>query len=134
MTAKTRNLTNVHFVDEIHPDEIPALYSQCSAGIVALDVRHKSHNIPGKFLTYMQCGLPVLGNLNPGNDLAQIIRQERVGEVCEKNNAVELATLATQLLEQSEHDTELGARCRRLFEREFSVSRAVKQITTALEQ
>jgi glycosyltransferase involved in cell wall biosynthesis len=134
MIAKTRNLSNVYFADEIHPDEIPALYSQCSAGIVALDARHKSHNIPGKFLTYMQCGLPVLANLNPGNDLAQIIRQERVGEVCEKNNAVELATLAKKLLEQSDHDTEFGARCRRLFEREFSVSRAVKQITTAFEQ
>ena len=48
------NLSNVLFFDEIHPDEIPKLYAQCSVGLIALHARHKSHNIPGKFLTYMQ--------------------------------------------------------------------------------
>jgi glycosyltransferase involved in cell wall biosynthesis len=81
--AQSRQLENVVFFDEIDPDEIPDLYAQCHAGIVALDSRHKSHNIPGKFLTYMQSGLPVLANINQGNDLAQIIRDERVGQVCE---------------------------------------------------
>ncbi len=85
--AKDRKLDNVLFYDEIHPDEIPDLYSQCSAGIVALDPRHKSHNIPGKFLTYMQSGLPVLANVNAGNDLAQMIRDEQVGQVCESSFA-----------------------------------------------
>jgi len=83
-----RKLDNVLFYDEIHPDEIPDLYAQCSAGIVSLDSRHKSHNIPGKFLTYMQCGLPVLANVNLGNDLAEIIRDAKVGQVCE-NNTIE---------------------------------------------
>jgi len=44
----------VVFHDEIEPSEIPGLYSQCHAGIVALDPRHKTHNLPGKFLSYMQ--------------------------------------------------------------------------------
>src|SRR5690606_21905519 len=55
--ARTRSPGNVLFFDEIDPDEIPGLYSQCHVGIVSLDPRHKSHNIPGKFLTYMQCSL-----------------------------------------------------------------------------
>jgi len=83
--AQKRQLDNVVFFDEIHPDEIPDLYTQCDAGIVALDPRHKSHNIPGKFLTYMQSGLPVLANINAGNDLAQMIQDEGVGQVCETN-------------------------------------------------
>ncbi|HAL38219.1 MAG TPA: glycosyltransferase WbuB, partial [Polaromonas sp.] len=45
---------------------------------VALDPRHKTHNIPGKFLSYMQAGLPVLASINPGNDLADVINHERV--------------------------------------------------------
>ena len=47
--------------------------------IVALDPRHKTHNIPGKFLTFMQAGLPVLVSINPGNDLICLIEQEQVG-------------------------------------------------------
>jgi hypothetical protein len=67
-------------MDEIDP-EILDLYAQCTAGIVALDPRHRSHNIPGKFLTSMQSGLPALTNINPGNDLAQLIRSGGVGVV-----------------------------------------------------
>lgn len=131
-TSQSRQLNNVVFFDEIDPDEIPDLYSQCAAGIVALDPRHKSHNIPGKFLTYMQSGLPVLANINAGNDLAQLIRDERVGQVCESNQVDTLLQIAEKLLEQIEADPDLSGRCYRLFEREFAVENAVKQIVCAL--
>jgi glycosyltransferase involved in cell wall biosynthesis len=131
-SAKDRKLDNVLFYDEIHPDEIPDLYAQCSAGIVALDPKHKSHNIPGKFLTYMQSGLPVLANVNPGNDLAKMIRDERVGQVCENNQIDDLLRLVGKLLAQIKSDSELSSRCRNLFAREFAVDKAVRQIVAAL--
>lgn len=130
--AQLRKLENVVFFDEIDPDEIPDLYAQCHAGIVALDPRHKSHNIPGKFLTYMQNGLPVLANINANNDLAQLIRDEQVGKVCETNQVDELLRLTDKLLEQIAKDEELSFRCKNLFDREFSVEQTVKQIVSAL--
>lgn len=130
--AQTRKLHNVVFFDEIHPDEIPDLYAQCSVGIVALDPRHKSHNIPGKFLTYMQSGLPVLANVNAGNDLAKMIRDERVGQVCESNAVYDLQQLTTTLLDQIQTDPNLQRRCLHLFEREFAVHKTVRQITASL--
>jgi glycosyltransferase involved in cell wall biosynthesis len=131
-TAQSRQLDNLVFFDEIDPDEIPDLYAQCDAGIVALDPRHKSHNIPGKFLTYMQSGLPVLANINAGNDLAQMIRDQRVGQVSETNQVDELLQLTEKLLNQIETDSSLSARCTALFEREFAVQNTVKQIVAAL--
>lgn len=131
-TSQARQLDNVIFFDEIHPDEIPDLYAQCSAGIVALDPRHKSHNIPGKFLTYLQSGLPVLANVNAGNDLASLIRDKQVGKVCETNKIEELLGLAINLLDQIDTDSDLPARCRGLFEREFAVEQAVRQIVMEL--
>lgn len=130
--AESMRLDNVIFFDEIGPDEIYHLYAQCHAGIVALDPRHTSHNIPGKFLTYVQSGLPVLANVNMGNDLAQMIRDEQVGQVCENNNVDELAKLAEKLLEQIDRDAGLPARCTALFERRFAVENAVTQIVSAL--
>jgi len=132
-SAIDRQLNNVLFYDEIHPDEIPDLYSQCSAGIVTLDSKHKSHNIPGKFLTYMQSGLPVLANVNEGNDLVQMIRTEDVGQVCDSSDVMVLLRLTDKLLNQI--DTQgraLQNRCFSLFEREFSVDRVVGQIVAAL--
>jgi glycosyltransferase involved in cell wall biosynthesis len=125
-------LDNLVFFDEIDPDEIPELYAQCKAGIVALDPRHKSHNIPGKFLTYMQNGLPVLANVNSGNDLCLMIREEQVGYVCETNRVEELQDSIEKLLLQIETDSRISNRCKNLFEREFAVETKVKQIVKAL--
>ena len=130
--AQTRGLSNVLFFDEVDPDEIPDLYAQCSVGLVALDPRHKSHNIPGKFLTYMQSGLPVLANVNAGNDLAGLIRSEGVGQVCESHRLEDLVQLAHTLLAQVDSDAALSGRCNALFDREFSVEQAVRQIVESL--
>ena len=130
--AQSRQINNVIFFDEIDPNEIPDLYAQCNAGIVALDPRHKSHNIPGKFLTYMQSGLPVLANINAGNNLAQMIMDEQVGQVCETNHLDDLLQLTEKLLDQIETDSSLSIRCKALFKREFVVENTVNQIVAAI--
>jgi len=130
-SVKKKGFNNVLFLDEIDPDEIPDLYAQCHVGIVALSFKHKTHNIPGKFLTYMQNGLPVLANINPGNDLAQFIRDGQVGQVCESNMSDDLMTLALKVVEQVNMEKGLQARCRKLFEKKFSSKSAAQQIANA---
>jgi len=130
--AIRRKLGNVVFYDEIEPEEIPGLYAQCHAGIVALDPRHKTHNIPGKFLTYMQAGLPVLASINPGNDLIQIIEGERVGRVCTDQSVESLERLVGRLVNDIRVDTEMPARCKALSAKLFAPEAVVKQITAAL--
>lgn len=128
--VKNMALDNVVFFDEIAPEEIPGLYAQCEVGLVALDVRHKSHNIPGKFLSYMQSGLPVLACINTGNDLIGMIEDENVGTVC--SDTGQLSKLALELLHKIEMDTGYAARCKSLSARLFSPSAAVNQIVAAL--
>lgn len=131
--AESRGLDNVLFHDEIHPDEIPGLYAQCTVGLVALDPRHKSHNIPGKFLTYMQSGLPVLANINAGNDLADMIRQENVGRVSEAGAIETLERLALELIHDLDTDVGIKSRCRALYSTLFSPEMAARQIVAALD-
>ena len=78
-----KKLENILIFDELPPSEIQTLYQQCHVGLVALDKRHTSHNIPGKFLSYLHAGLPTLAIANPGNELANIINQYEVG-ICDE--------------------------------------------------
>lgn len=134
--AKARGLDNVAFFDEIDPTEIPGLYAQCHIGIVALDPRHKTHNIPGKFLSYMQAGLPVLASINAGNDLEEMILSERVGRVCNDHSVDTLLRLAIDLVNDvagnNANNQAVSARCKALSEKLFSPEVAVKQIVSAL--
>ncbi len=134
--AKARGLDNVIFFDEIDPTEIPGLYAQCHIGIVALDTRHKTHNIPGKFLSYMQAGLPVLASINPGNDLEEMILSEKVGRVCNDHSVDTLQRLAIDLLSDvtttGKINWAVSERCKALSAKLFSPEVAVKQILSAL--
>lgn len=134
--ASARGLDNVVFHDEIDPSEIPGLYAQCHVGVVALDPRHKTHNIPGKLLSYMQSGLPVLASINPGNDLAELIQSEGVGRVCTDHLVDTLQSLAQELVDEivaaGVVDTTVSVRCKALSEKLFSPETAVKQIVAAL--
>lgn len=130
--ARRRNLDNVVFRDEIHPDEIPALYRQCHVGLVALDPRHRTHNIPGKFLTYMQSGLPVLASVNAGNDLVELIGSEGVGRAVTDASADSLAREGVTLLDSMADDKGFAPRCLAVSARLFSAETAVRQIVRAL--
>ncbi len=127
-------LDNVVFHDEIEPEEIPGLLAQCHAAMLALDPRHTSHNIPGKFLTYMQAGLPVLARINPGNDLEKLIRAEGVGRVCTGGNGATLLGLAEELLADPATGGAARDRARGLWERRFSTATAVRQIVASLDR
>lgn len=131
--AKARELDNVLFHDEIDPDEIPGLYAQCDVGLVALHPKHKTHNIPGKFLTYMQSGLPVLAKINEGNDLVDLIREEQVGAVATEDSAEALARVAQALIAECSCEEALPGRCRGLYQKLFSPEQAVGKIVAALK-
>lgn len=72
-------LPRILFFDEIDPAEIEALYRQCHFGLLVLDPRHKTHNIPGKFISYVHSRIPTFGSVNAGNDLLEIVNEGLIG-------------------------------------------------------
>ena len=128
----SNSLNNIIFYDEIDSAEIPGLYSQCDIGLVALDPRHKSNNIPGKFLSYMEAGLPVLARLNPGNDLADVIAKNQVGDSYIGADSLEFKSVADKLINTIMHDENISHRCKNLANTLFSTRNAVKQIIGSL--
>lgn len=132
-SAKARKLDNVLFFDEIDPDEIAGLYAQCHVGLIALDPRHLTHNIPGKFLSYLQAGLPVLASVNPGNDLISVITDNRVGLATSAGSGHRLAEMAAELLDNPNENSGISERCMALAEKMFSAEAAVKQIVASLQ-
>lgn len=132
--AKRRDLNNVQFFDEIEPDEIPSLYLQCDVGVVCLDPNHRTHNIPGKFVSYMHAGLPVLASINADNDLVDLIKEKRVGRVSASDDGSDLAEIVQEMLKHDLNDAGLSDRCKALAEELFSAEYAAKQIVSGLQK
>jgi glycosyltransferase involved in cell wall biosynthesis len=133
--ADQRGLDNVCFHSEIDPSEIPGLYAQCHIGLVALDPRHQSHNIPGKFLSYMHAGLPVLACVNPGNDLLALIESEGVGQAVAGHDLQALVSSVQRLIHSTEIDKQQRRlRCLALAQKMFNADTAAAQIVQGLQE
>ncbi len=132
--AAARALDNVLFHPEIPPAEIPALLRQCHIGLVALDPRHKSHNIPGKFVSYMRYRLPTLARLNPGTDLVHLIEESDVGRAYSGDDVKVLRCLAEELIADPELRSAMAERAAALNARLFLPEATVKQIAAARER
>ncbi len=122
---------NILFHQEIDSKEIPSLYAQCHFGLVALNKKHKIHNIPGKFLSYISVGLPVLACVNEGNDLIDIIREYKVGEVDTTHSSEALLEMANRLLIRCEEE-DFSSKCMTLSKELFSPSIAISKISKSL--
>jgi glycosyltransferase involved in cell wall biosynthesis len=125
-------LKNVLFYSEIPSNQINDLYAQCHVGMIALDVRHKTHNIPGKFISYMHAGLPVFGIVNPGNDLIELVRVNHLGFIGDSSSADYLSQAANQFLKQLLKDAYIRKRCIGIGNSLFSSSRAAIEIKSSL--
>ena len=106
----------------------------CHIGLIALDPLHKSHNIPGKFLSYLQSGLPVLARVNSGTDLQKIIEKENLGSVCNGSEVNELKILAENLIENDTNLKSISKRCRLISSKMFSSKSAAEQIILSLSR
>ncbi len=132
--AKRRGLSNVIFQNQIPADEIQSLYAQCDVGLIALDPRHQTHNIPGKFLSYIHSGLPVLAIINDGNDLHSIINRYQVGRVTSNSNPLQLLDLVKSIIDEiNQCDRMIQERCKRLFNELFTTHAAARQIAKSLD-
>lgn len=126
-----RELNNTLFFDEVDSREMPGLLAQCHIGLLSLDSRHKTHNIPGKFLTYLLAGLPVIARVNPGTDLAHLITNEGVGRVYDGDTADVLSKFVEEIADNKQVYSTMSSRGRNLAANMFSPDKTVSQIITA---
>lgn len=126
--AKQKGILNVLFHEEIDNSLIMNLYAQCCCGIVILDKRHKTHNIPGKFLSYVNAGLPTFALVNPENDLISIINNNNLGFASSNYDIKFLKENIINLSNKINIDNNFKENNKKIAKDLYTVKNAVKQI------
>lgn len=128
IAAARLKLHNIKWHPSLERDAYQSLLAQCHIGLISLDRRLSVHNFPGRLISYLAVGLPVLASINPGNDLAQALEDSGAGMVVENGQDQELAEAAKVLCQDPDMRIKMGARGRRLLETRFSVDNTANQI------
>ncbi|TGL37830.1 glycosyltransferase WbuB [Leptospira perdikensis] len=126
-TISTKNLSNSLLFGSVSQSEFTSILSQVDVGLFTLHPRHKTHNFPGKILGYMQVGIPILGAVNLGNDLKNVLEAENAGLVCVAGDHDNLFKNAQTMLDP-ETRTKMGENAKKLLESTFSVATTVHKI------
>jgi O26-antigen biosynthesis N-acetyl-L-fucosamine transferase len=127
-----RQLQNIHLLPAVDQREYLAMLSECDVGLLSLDRRLTTHNVPGKLFGYMYWGKPVLASLNPGNDLFTLLGHNRAGFCFVNGDDANLTAAAIQLASDVQLRTQMGHNARSLLEGTFSSRAAAAQILQEL--
>ena len=118
------------------PDyRLSEIYKNSDFGIVSLNLKHKTNNLPGKFVSYLQYGLPILSFTLKTSDLGYIINLYKCGCVIDLNDneITNYKKLKTFLLNFKINKSVYSQNSKKLFDDFFSINSAFKNITKDLE-
>ncbi|EAR7738531.1 glycosyltransferase WbuB, partial [Salmonella enterica] len=122
------SLNNCTYLPSIPQSEFKSVLKVVDVGLFSLAKNHSVHNFPGKLLGYMANKLPILGSVNEGNDVMQVINSAKAGFAFVNGNDEALLNAAISLAEDTQLRKILGSNAFSLLQEKFSVEMAADTI------
>lgn len=129
-----KDLKNILLLPSVEQREYLSMVGEFNVGLLTLDRRLTTHNIPGKLLAYLYWGMPVLASINLGNDLFKLVQENNAGICVENGKDAQLRDAAIKLSSDERLRRIMGQRARTLLETTFSARAAAQQILARLSQ
>ena len=125
---RINNIKNVLIHNQIKPQFVKSLCKKCSAGLIFLNKNCNSHNVPGKFVSYLRSGLPVVADINRNSDLAGFIENNQLGIVNTKQEYNYFLKKIDNLINNKQKLRENSKKCVNFYNKNFTVENKVRQI------
>lgn len=126
--ANKNGADNIICLPSVDQETYQAMLSEFDVGLFSLHKDHQTHNFPGKLLGYMLNALPILGSVNAGNDVIDVLQSANAGFVFINGEDAELEQGARRLLESASLRADMGRNSRALLADRFSVEEAARRV------
>ena len=130
--VSNNKLKNITYLPPVNQKIYFEMLNEFDIGMFSLHSGHKTHNFPGKLLGYMSYSKPILGCVNSGNDLADIVNSAKAGIIVNSNDSLGLYEAAKILIDSKSIRNKMGTNGRELLMNKFSVKSISKQILSNL--
>lgn len=132
-TIQNKNLSNCLLLESVSQELFTSILKQIDVGLFTLHPDHKTHNFPGKILGYMQVGVPILGAVNQGNDLKNVIESGNAGFVSNAGDHESLYRNAVTLLDPNLRKT-MGKNAKNILDTTFSIKTTVEKMLNSMNK
>ncbi|WON76288.1 glycosyltransferase family 4 protein [Serratia sp. UGAL515B_01] len=127
-------LKNYSYLPSVKQEEFKSILAEIDVGLFSLSAQHSTHNFPGKLLGYMAESLPILGSVNSGNDLQDLVNNHGAGFIHINGEDEKLVLSAEKLYFDELLRHSMGDNAKQLMIDKFSVKSAVQLITARLKE
>lgn len=124
---KFQKFEHISFYETVTNEKLENIYNNYDFGIVLLDKLHKTHNVPGKFISYVSNGLPVFCILNNDNPLIEIINKNHLGIATSDISNSNLEKCWEEF-EELIYNNDLSLNCHNYAKQNYDVSSIAKRI------
>ncbi|WP_210473369.1 glycosyltransferase family 4 protein [Vibrio crassostreae] len=131
--ASDWNLTNFSYLSSVSQEEFKEILAEMDVGLFSLAANHTAHNFPGKILGYMVQSLPVLGSVNAGNDLLDIMNRNDAGFITVNGDDEALFKNTVKLMDLATREA-IGSCAHELLKAEFSVESIARILESNLRR
>lgn len=132
-SIKQDKISNITLLPSVSQDEFKKMLAEFEIGLFTLHKDHTTHNFPGKLLGYMVQQLPILGSINKGNDLKEIVENANAGLITINGEDESFLENALKLLDDG-YRKKIGDNANKLLCSTFSVESASKQILDSFKR
>ena len=126
------DLNNMTLLPSVSQDVFKGMLKEFDVGLFSLHHDHTTDNCPGKLLAYMVQEKPILGSVNPHNDLRGLLEKAKAGLVTVNGDDAALLTNALKLLHDGVLRETLAANAKQLLSDVFSVQAAANSILATM--
>ncbi len=119
-----KGLKNLFLLPSVDQLEFKKILAEMDIGLFTLAKHHKTHNFPGKLLGYMTQGIPILGSINPDNDLKDTVENYNAGLISINGDDELFYSNAMTLLHNSTLRRSMGKNAKKMLDDLFSVESA----------
>jgi glycosyltransferase involved in cell wall biosynthesis len=108
--AREENLMNILFHPFVSKEDYDSLLKEVDVGLVCLSPKNKTPVVPGKILSYMATGVPILAFLNHESDGHKIINEARCGHTGVSDDPHRASQLILKMFQEKDQLGEMGLR------------------------
>ncbi|KYG84005.1 hypothetical protein AWW67_02495 [Roseivirga seohaensis] len=119
---------NISYYESVNQIKYLDFLAASDVGMFCLSSEHTTHNFPGKLLGYMEAQLPVLGIVNKGNDLIELVNTNDGGVIFDHDNKEAFYEAAVQLATDTSLRVGLGKSGNKFLRNYFSAKVAVDSV------
>ena len=128
------NLINQNYWGLVQDYNLPFVFSKMDCGIVCLSRFAKTNNIPGKFVSYTQFGLPIICFANINSSLSKLILSYNCGIVIDltQSSKINIAHFVKFMNEFKKNRKTYSRNSKKLYIENFDTKSIADQILEAL--